>query len=266
MADLILNGVVFTIQFLIVVGIFAILVYAGKFLLRKFKEDSHLETSRFFNPKEYLPEEELSSIRQVGYLIVILILVMFILYTFVYWENDTIYLVILDIIVSLYLAVKLDGSSFKNKCLLFLLVPFGSIACLLFPTSWVTIFDFVHLIVYFYFIKQYYRKFVEYTENNSLGITIIFLFLIIFISFFITIIVEGVSPLESINIVSNAFTSNGYTILGTSGWGKINAIFLVWSGFILSGVGTATLTVAIVMRQVNSKFDHLEDLVKKNKK
>ena len=81
-----------------------------------------------------------------------------------------------------------------------------------------------------------------------------------------TIVVEGVASFDSIAMVSNAFTSNGYAILGKSGLGKVNAIFLVWSGFILSGVGTATLTVAIVMSQVNSKFDHLEDLVRKNKK
>ena len=92
------------------------------------------------------------------------------------------------------------------------------------------------------------------------------LFLIVFVSFFITIVVEGVSPIDSIAMVSNAFTSNGYAILGSTGFGKLNAIFLVWSGFILSGVGTATLTVAIVMSHVNDKFDHLEDLVKKNKK
>ena len=78
--------------------------------------------------------------------------------------------------------------------------------------------------------------------------------------------VEKVTPLNSIVMVSNAFTSNGYAILGNSGWGKINSLILVWAGFILSGVGTATLTVAIVMRHVNSEFDRLEKLVKKNKK
>ena len=92
------------------------------------------------------------------------------------------------------------------------------------------------------------------------------LFIIIFISFFVTIVVEHVTPIDSIAMVSNAFTSNGYSILGTSGLGKVNAIFLVWSGFILSGVGTATLTVALVVKQVNHKFDHLENLIKKNKK
>ena len=78
-------------------------------------------------------------------------------------------------------------------------------------------------------------------------------------------VVEQVSPLNSLVMVSNAFTSNGYSILGASGWGKINSLFLVWSGFFLSGVGTATLTVAIVMKHVDKEFDRLEKLVKKNK-
>ena len=78
-------------------------------------------------------------------------------------------------------------------------------------------------------------------------------------------IVENVSPLNSLVMVSNAFTSNGYSILGSSGWGKINSLVLVWSGFLLSGVGTATLTVAIVMKHVDKEFDRLEKLVKKNK-
>ena len=112
----------------------------------------------------------------------------------------------------------------------------------------------------------YYNKFSEYTQTNSLGITIMLLFLIVFISFLFTIVVEDVSPLDSIAMVSNAFTSNGYAVLGSSGIGKVNALVLVWSGFLLSGVGTATLTVAIVMRHVNEKFDRLERLAKKNKK
>ena len=126
--------------------------------------------------------------------------------------------------------------------------------------------DILHVIAYLYFIKQYYGKFVKYTEDNSLGITIMLLFLMVFISFFVTIIVEDVTPINSLVMVSNAFTSNGYAVLGNTGLGKLNALFLVWAGFILSTVGTATLTVAIVMRHVNEKFDHLEDLVKRNKK
>ena len=246
--------------------IFAVLVCIGKFASGKFKASELFKSSRFFNPQEYMPEEELSTIKQVFYLGMIVVIVMNLMYLIFGWRDDSLNLLAFDIIVSLYLAIDMDLSSVKNKFILFLLIPFGSIAQLVDPTSWIVLFDLLHTFVFAYFAEQYYRRFLEYTHDNSLGITIMLLFFIVFISFFVTIVVEGVTPLDSIAMVSNAFTSNGYAILGKSGLGKVNAIFLVWSGFILSGVGTATLTVAIVMRQVNSKFDHLEDLVRKNKK
>ena len=65
-------------------------------------------------------------------------------------------------------------------------------------------------------------------------------------------------------MVSNAFTSNGFTVLGTSILGKINSLVLVWSGYILSGVGTATLTAAILTRHFNKRFDELEEMIKKD--
>ena len=77
-------------------------------------------------------------------------------------------------------------------------------------------------------------------------------------------VVEGVNPLDSLVMVSNAFTSNGYAVLGKTIPGKINSLFLVWSGYLISGVGTATLTAAILTRHFNRKFDKLEELIKKN--
>ena len=65
-------------------------------------------------------------------------------------------------------------------------------------------------------------------------------------------------------MVSNAFTSNGYAVLGTSPIGKLNSLFLVWGGYILSGVGTATLSAALVARHFNKKFETLEELIKNN--
>ena len=72
-------------------------------------------------------------------------------------------------------------------------------------------------------------------------------------------------------MVSNAFTSNGYAVLGHTIPGKINSLVLVWGGYLLSGVGTATLTGAILMAHfnrrlddVNEKLDNLEELIKKN--
>ena len=67
--------------------------------------------------------------------------------------------------------------------------------------------------------------------------------------------IENEDPLNAIVMVSNAFTSNGYAILGDTTGGKINSIFLVWSGYILSGAATATLTVAILMRNFKSRLN-----------
>ena len=65
-------------------------------------------------------------------------------------------------------------------------------------------------------------------------------------------------------MVSNAFTSNGYAVLGDSVIGKLNSLFLVWGGYILSGVGTATLTTALLSRHFNKRFEELEELIRNN--
>ena len=256
------------IQFIGILGVFIILYFVGGFLYEKIKQNDYITSSRFLNPTEYIPEEEFTTIKQVFYLIMIIAFIVNILYLFFSWRDDTFNLLVLDVVLSLYLAINLDKNNSKRRLLiLFTLIPFGSLSFLIFDEySMVVFLDLLHILVYFYFIKVYYYKFVEYTETNSLGITIMLLFLIIFISFFVTMLVEGVSPLDSLVMVSNAFTSNGYAVLGKSGWGKIDSLLLVWSGYILSGVGTATLAVAIVMRHVNEKFDNIEELVKKNKK
>lgn len=184
-----------------------------------------------------------------------------ILYTLVFVNGDLYTFTIIDLIISLYLAVNLDKSSLKNKLLFILIIPYGSLTFLLFGDTLIGILDLIHIPVYIYFIKLYYDKFKEYTESHSLGITIILLFTIIFISFFITQFTEGVNPLDSLVMVSNAFTSNGYAILGNSTVGKINAIILVWGGYLLSGVGTATLASAILIRHFNRRFEKLEKMI-----
>lgn len=189
-----------------------------------------------------------------------------ILYTLVFVNGDLYTFTIIDLIISLYLAVNLDKSSLKNKLLFILIIPYGSLTFLLFGDTLIGILDLIHIPVYIYFIKLYYDKFKEYTESHSLGITIILLFTIIFISFFITQFTEGVNPLDSLVMVSNAFTSNGYAILGNSTVGKINSIILVWGGYLLSGVGTATLASAILIRHFNSRFEKLEKMIEENNK
>ena len=242
-------------QILVAMGIFAALAYIAKYIVNKGKLMARFKKSRLSNPQEYFPSEEVFLLKQVFYLIVILVII-----------NEGFYFAyLLDIVVSLYLALKMDKDSLKDKVLLFLLIPFGSITGILFGDSIVFLLDLTHIIGYLYFIKVYFRKFVEYTENNGLGITIILLFVIILISFLFTIVVENVSPMDSITMVSNAFTSNSFDASGKNIIGKLNSLILAWSGFILSGVGTATLAVSILNQYVDNQFAEMKDLVKKKK-
>ena len=65
--------------------------------------------------------------------------------------------------------------------------------------------------------------------------------------------------LDALVMVSNAFTSNGYAVLGTSTLGKINSVILVWGGYILSGVGTATLATALISKHFHRKFEDMNE-------
>lgn len=242
--------------------IFLILAVIGKAIYKKLESSD----SRLLNPMEYLPEDEVVTLKQVYYLIMMMLFFIFIIYTLITSDNDIMAMAFLEAFVLLYVSITLDYSSWKNRILFFLLVPYGLIAYCLFSSYSIAYLDFFHVFAYIYLIRVYYLKFKTFTETNSLGITIILLFLIIFVSFIITSIVEGVGPLDAMAMVSNAFTSNGYAILGHSSVGKLNSIFLVWSGYILSGAGTATLTAAILTRHFNKKFDRLEELIKENKK
>ena len=254
------------IQFAVSLGIFIVMAYVGKFIYGKIKSSSTLKDSKFLNIEEYLPEEESTTIKQVFYLIMILIFVVNMIYIILGLREVSLNLLLLDIIVSLYVIINGDISFSKNKLAYCLVIPLASMSHLIFNNNFITFMDGFHIFVFLYLIKIYYQKFIEYTETNSLRITILFLFGIVFVSFFITMIVERTTPLNALVMVSNAFTSNGYSVLGHSKFGKINALILVWSGFLLSGVGTATLAVAIVMKYANDKFDHLEEKVKKIKK
>jgi hypothetical protein len=255
----------FFVYLLICVVFFVALVQIGKYSLKKIRSSNFFKTSRIANPREYLPEEELSTIGQICYLVIIVLIVVDILYSVSGWQPNLYIFSAFDILLSLHFVIHAPKDSLKNKIVLFGLLPLGSLAVICTDVYLIGL-DSIHLMALAYYIKVYYDKFVEYTETNSLGITIMLLFLIVFVSFFITMVVEGVSPLDSLNMVSNAFTSNGYTVLGKTGLGKADAIFLVWSGFLLSCVGTATLSVSIIIKHIDKKFDDLEEHARRNKK
>ena len=252
-------------QILVAMGVFVALAYVARYIANNGRLINRFKKSRLSNPQEYFPSEEVFLLKQVFYLIVILVIIMICLYLTFDWNEGFYFIYLLDIVVSIYLALKMDKESRKDKVLLFLLIPFGSITALLFGDGIVVLLDLTHIIGYLYFIKVYFRKFVDYTENNGLGVTIILLFAIILVSFLFTILVENVSPMDSLTMVSNAFTSNSFDASGKNIIGKLNSLILAWSGFILSGVGTATLAVSIVNDYVNRQFAEMKDLVKKKK-
>lgn len=250
------------LQLIIEIIIFLVAVTIGIFVVNKLKNSD----TKFLNPTEYLPTEEIHSIKQIYYLIMMGLCFVVALYALVFDSGDLTYFVIFDIIFSLYIAITIEKDSAWKKVLILFLIPYGSLTYLMFNFTLISLLDLIHIPVFLYLIKYYYDKFKVYTESNSLGITIVLLFSIVFVSFFITIFVEGVNPLDSLVMVSNAFTSNGYAVLGKSIPGKVNSLFLVWSGYLISGVGTATLTVALLTRHYNKRFDDLEKLIKENNK
>lgn len=253
------------IQFIVVFGIFALLVYAAGFIVNKIKSSDTFKNSKFLNPTEYFPEEQISTLKQLFYLGMILLFIVIDLYLIFDWFDALNIVYSLDIIISAYLFINMRKETLKDRIILFLLIPFSSMSIILFGQTWLELFDLLHIFVYVYFIRVYYHKFVEYTENNGLGITIILLYAIILVSFIFTILVENVSPLDSIVMVSNAFTSNSFDAAGNSVIGKIDSLVLAWGGFILSGVGTATLSVSMIRRYTNTQFDNLENKIKNKK-
>ncbi len=248
------------IELFIVLIVFFVLMGIGTFIYKRIRNSSN----QFLNPLEYFPQEELHSLKQVFILIIMALCFINVLYSMVFYDGDLIYFAIFDIILSVFIASTIKRESNWDKLLVVLLVTYGSLCYVFFRFQPIALLDFIHIPVFLYMVKYYYDKFREYTQTNSLGVTIVLLFAIVFISFLVTVTLESGNPLDSLVMVSNAFTSNGYAVLGSTIPGKINSIFLVWSGYIISGVGTATLTVAILTKYFNKRLDELEELIKKN--
>ena len=245
--------------------VFLGLYYLSLYLLRYLKKNRH---NRLLNSAEYLPEEETQTLKQVFFLIILTICFVDIIYSLVFWPSADFYFhfIFYDIIVSLIACLAIKKETPMEKIIMIFLIPISSFAHFAFdePLILLLILLVIHFIGLIYVIKLYYGKFIHYTESNGLGISILLLFGLVFISFIFTSFAEGKDLLDSLVMVSNAFTSNGYAVLGNSSIGKLNSIFLVWGGYILSGVGTATLTAALVSRHFNKKFEELEELIKNN--
>lgn len=240
------------VEFFIELLLFVILMFVGGFLKK-------IPKKRFFNIEEYFPKEEIHTLTQVFYLALMTACFVNVMYTFIYVNIDTTYFAILNLTLSLFIAVTIDKSTLLRKLFILVLVPYGALTYLLFNYPLIGLVNFIQVPVFIYLIKYYYDKFMEYTQSHSLGISIVLLFVVIFVSFLVTSFIENKNPLDSIVIVSNAFATNGYTVYGTSDIGKINNLVLTWLSVILPVVGTATLTSAILTRHFNKKLKDYED-------
>ncbi len=251
------------IQIFISILIFAMLFYVGRFFKNRYDNNSF----KFINPTKFLPEEEIKTLKQVYYLAMMLLL--FIIIINFFFDNNIIlsngpefyaFHSVLDIIVSVHIAsIIYDKTSKKSMILILFLFPLASIAFLLFGESLLEYWDFMRIPALIYLMKYFYDKFQIYTDRYNLGFSIILLFAILFLSIIITMFIENEDPLNAMVMVSNAFTSNGYAILGDTTGGKINSIILVWSGYILSGVATATLTAAVMIRHFKNRLDNYDE-------
>lgn len=241
------------------------LYLVSSYILKYLKRNRH---KRLLNSTEYLPKEETQTLKQVFYLIIITLCFVDILYSLVFWSSDDFYrhFIFYDVLVSLICCLAIKKDTLTEKIIMIFLIPLSSLlhSTLDDPAILLVILLAVHFIGLAYVIKVYYGKFIHFTESNGLGISILLLFGLVFVSFIFTSFAEGKNLLDSLVMVSNAFTSNGYAVLGDTPIGKLNSLFLVWGGYILSGVGTATLTTALLSRHFNKRFEELEELIKKN--
>ena len=103
--------------------IFGVLFAVGKFIYQKMSNSE----SRVLNPSEYFPQQELETLRQVFYLIMMMIFFVFILYIMMVQAKEILPIAVLQVILSIYVALTLDYSKWYNKILFFLLVPYESL-------------------------------------------------------------------------------------------------------------------------------------------
>lgn len=263
-----------TDEFTIEAILINLLVLVGMFLFIKlvdYVRDIPFESkNRFLNIHNYFPEDEVHTLFQIGYLLLsgIFMIMLVYIYTIIYETN--LFFAIIDLTISLFVIIFIFEKDSKISMFwTFCLIPFNSLIYMVAGydyTLWVTLI--LHILGYAYAAYFFFRKFYDYTKNHNLGLTILLLYIILFLSLFVTVINENVALIDALVMISNAFTSNGYAVLGSTMFGKIDSLFLVWGGYILSGVGTATLAAAIMSKfyhnqnkKLEAKIDELEEKI-----
>lgn len=247
----------------IIISIY-IISYVVTFIKNKIKNHKEIGTDAQDN---LIPQEELQTLKQIFYLVMATLLLANVINIIFYMHIEFNELLMMDVFVSTVVCVALYER--ENKLILLALMPIATVYALYIPKNSSNILFFIvffiqliHIFIDIYFIKYFYKNFIKYTRDKGIGYTAVLLFLIIIIAFVLTCLSESVGVLDSVVMISNAFTSNGYTVLGNSVIGKFSNIFLVWSGYILSGIGTATLAVALMNRKFKGNAENFEQRIK----
>ena len=217
--------------------------------------------------ENWLPIEQMKEFKQLFYLIIAGLLIADLYYLIVMntYFNYIWDLVIFDFILSIIAGIYIFDTDNLPKTIILLitLIPFtgytftgyyglGAVPFL--------ILEIIHIIGILYIIFLAFKEFKSYSESHKLGYTILLLYIIVAVAIFLSARFQNLSLLDSLVYCSNAFTSNGYGLVNaTNVGGKLISIFLVWSGYILSGVTTALLTLALVSRYYNNKISNIEE-------
>lgn len=254
------------INYLITILISALIFLVLCVIIGKLKDTVLKHNKRILDMEEYFPLEEILSFKQLYYLIIIMIIyfcIMNFFFNVFYNISAELFLVnsIIDILFSVYIAVSYYDGSTKSKILCIFLMPLASLSSIMFGRSIILFWDFLRIPTLLYMVVHYYHRFREFTKENGLDKLILILVSVIYFTMVITVIVENENPLYSLTMVTNAFTSNGYAVLGKSSVGALTQTLLAWSGYILGGIGTATLAAAIIQRNSKKKYEKLEEKI-----
>ena len=147
-------------QIIVAVGIFIILCFFGeqikKYLFKHYK--------KLMNPKEFLPKEEIFSLKQVHYLILILFIYLCIINFFFdrfFAVSNELFIInsIIDIIVSTYIVVAFYDCSLRSRIASIFLMPLASISSLVFGTTLLGYWDFIRIPTLLYMVVFLYHRF-----------------------------------------------------------------------------------------------------------
>lgn len=223
--------------------------------------DQYMEKISKVDGEVFLPKDELFYLKQIFYLLMGFIAIISLLTLYFGIDYNFLDVCYLDIIISSISIIYIADKRPLNFILAILLIPTESIVWLFGfydITSIILVLYWIHVIGGLLSAIFFFERFLKYTKSNNLGYTVLIFVGILCTGLLVTSLYEQTTLLDSMVMISNAFTSNGYTVLGKSFGGKIVSILLVWGGYLLSGVGTATLSAAIVTTYLKKRINNQE--------